>query len=43
MCPPAVFAEEQTLQAELRLGSRYPEGRSGMTDASIITGRAYKP
>lgn len=40
--PSAVFAEEQTLQAELRLGSRYPEGRSGMTDASIITGKGVQ-
>lgn len=40
--PSTVFAEESALQAELRLGSRYPEGRSGMTDASIITGKGVQ-
>lgn len=40
--PNTIFAEESALQAELRLGSRYPEGRSGMTDASIITGKGVQ-
>lgn len=40
--PSTVFAEESALQSEMRLGSRYPEGRSGMTDASIITGKGVQ-
>lgn len=36
--PPGVFQEQQTLEAEMRLGARYPEGRSGSIDANIITG-----
>jgi hypothetical protein len=36
--PPAAFQEQQMLEAEMRTGSRYPEGRSGQIDASIITG-----
>jgi hypothetical protein len=40
--PPAVFTESQLLQSEMRLGSRYPEGRSGNIDASIITGQGVQ-
>lgn len=40
--PNTIFAEEAELQQEMRLGSRYPEGRSGMTDASIITGKGVQ-
>lgn len=40
--PPGVFTESQVLDRELRLGSRYPETRSGNTDASIITGRGVQ-
>lgn len=40
--PNTIFAEESALQEEMRLGSRYPEGRSGMTDASIITGKGVQ-
>jgi hypothetical protein len=36
--PTAAFSEQQLLENELRMGSRYPEGRSGQIDASIITG-----
>jgi len=36
--PPGVFQEQQTLESEMRMGARYPEGRSGNIDASVITG-----
>lgn len=36
--PAGAFQEQQMLEAEMRMGSRYPEGRSGNIDASIITG-----
>jgi hypothetical protein len=36
--PQAAFQEQQVLEQEMRMGSRYPEGRSGQIDASIITG-----
>jgi len=36
--PPGVFQEQQSLEAEMRMGARYPEGRSGQIDASVITG-----
>jgi hypothetical protein len=35
--PAAAFQEQAALQSELRLGARYPEGRTGTIDASIIT------
>lgn len=40
--PPGVFAESQILERELRLGTRYPETRTGQMDASIITGRGVQ-
>jgi hypothetical protein len=40
--PPGVFTESSVLERELRLGSRYPEVRSGNIDASIITGRGVQ-
>jgi hypothetical protein len=40
--PPAAFQEQASLQAELRLGARYPEGRTGNIDASIITGQGVQ-
>ena len=40
--PAAAFQEQAALQAELRLGSRYPEGRTGNIDASIITGQGVQ-
>jgi len=36
--PSGAFQEQQILEQELRMGARYPEGRSGTLDASIITG-----
>jgi hypothetical protein len=36
--PNGVFQEQQTLEQEMRMGARYPEGRSGNIDASIVTG-----
>lgn len=39
---PAAFTEQAALQNEMRLGSRYPEGRSGAIDASIITGQGVQ-
>lgn len=39
---PSAFAENQILADEMRLGARYPEGRSGQIDASVITGRGVQ-
>ena len=36
--PTGAFTEQQLLEQEMRMGARYPEGRSGNIDASIITG-----
>ena len=40
--PPGLFPEQQVLAQEQRIGSRYPEGRSGNVDASIITGQGVQ-
>jgi hypothetical protein len=32
------FQEQQILEQEMRMGARYPEGRSGNINASVITG-----
>lgn len=40
--PQGVFAEQATLDQEMRVGSRYPQGRSGNVDASIVTGRGVQ-
>ena len=40
--PPGAFTEQALLQQELRTGTRYPEGRSGNIDASIITGQGVQ-
>lgn len=40
--PPGLFPEMQVLAQEQREGSRYPEGRSGSIDASIITGQGVQ-
>jgi hypothetical protein len=40
--PPSVFQEQSALQSELRLGSRYPEGRTGNINANIITGQGVQ-
>ena len=37
--PPQVFAEGQNLLSEERIATRYPEGRTGNIDASVITGQ----
>jgi len=40
--PPGIFTESGVLERELRLGSRYPESRSGNIDASVVTGRGVQ-
>ncbi len=35
--PQGAFTEQQLLNQELRVASRYPEGRTGNIDASIVT------
>ena len=40
--PPAAFQEAELLQREMRMGARYPEGRSGTIDASVITGQGVQ-
>ena len=40
--PNGTFQEQAALQSELRLGARYPEGRTGNIDASIITGQGVQ-
>jgi hypothetical protein len=40
--PAGAFTEQQLLQQELRTGTRYPEGRTGNIDASIITGQGVQ-
>lgn len=40
--PPQIFAEGQALDQELRVGSRYPEARSGGIQASVITGKGVE-
>ena len=40
--PPAAFTEAALLQQEMRMGARYPEGRSGTIDASVITGQGVQ-
>lgn len=40
--PTGAFTEQSVLQSELRLGARYPEGRSGNLEASIITGQGVQ-
>lgn len=41
--PPGAFQESQLLEGELRMGARYPEGRSGDSGgASVITGRGVQ-
>jgi hypothetical protein len=40
--PAAALQESQLLQSELRLGARYPEGRTGTIDASVITGQGVQ-
>jgi hypothetical protein len=40
--PNSTFALQEVLEAELRMGGRYPEGRAGGIDASVITGRGVQ-
>ena len=40
--PAAAFQEQSALQSEMRLGARYPEGRTGNINASIITGQGVQ-
>jgi hypothetical protein len=40
--PQGAFTEAQLLNQELRAGTRYPEGRSGNIDASIVTGQGVQ-
>jgi hypothetical protein len=40
--PANTFQQQSVLESELRLGSRYPESRTGNSDASIITGRGVQ-
>lgn len=40
--PPGLFPEQQMLAQEQRVGSRYPEARSGNFDASIVTGQGVQ-
>ena len=36
------FAESAALQQELMMGSRYPQGRTGQVNASVVTGRGVE-
>jgi len=40
--PANTFQQQHVLESELRLGSRFPETRTGNSDASIITGRGVQ-
>jgi hypothetical protein len=40
--PQGAFQESDLLNAELRVGTRYPEGRTGNIDASVITGQGVQ-
>ena len=40
--PQGAFTEQQLLNQELRVGARYPEGRTGNIDASIVTGQGIQ-
>ena len=39
---PGLFPEQQSLMQEQQMGSRYPQGRTGNIDASIITGQGVQ-
>lgn len=40
--PQSSFAELSQLGSEMRLGARYPEGRTGNLSASVVTGRGVQ-
>ena len=40
--PQGAFQEQTQLNQELRVGTRYPEGRTGNIDASVVTGQGVQ-
>jgi hypothetical protein len=40
--PSGAFTEQEVLNQELRVGTRYPESRTGNIDASIVTGQGVQ-
>jgi hypothetical protein len=40
--PQGAFAEQSQLNQELRVGTRYPESRTGNIDASVVTGQGVQ-
>ena len=40
--PAGAFTEQNLLNQELRVGARYPEGRTGNIDASVVTGQGVQ-
>jgi len=40
--PQGAFTEQNLLNAELRVGSRYPESRTGNINASVVTGQGVQ-
>ena len=40
--PQGAFTESQLLNQELRVGARYPEGRTGNISASVVTGQGVQ-
>jgi len=40
--PQGAFTEQTLLNQEMRVGARYPEGRTGNIDASIVTGQGVQ-
>jgi len=40
--PQGAFTEQNLLNQELRIGARYPEGRTGNVNASIVTGQGVQ-
>ena len=40
--PQGAFQQSSLLNSELRVGARYPEGRTGNIDASIVTGQGVQ-
>jgi hypothetical protein len=40
--PAGAFTEQALLNQEMRVGARYPEGRTGNIDASIVTGQGVQ-
>lgn len=40
--PPGLFQEGQILDQEMKMGARYPDARSGNSNASVITGKGVE-